>query len=110
MGKFEVRRSSADNQFYYRFTASNGEPVQSGEGYTTKDGCLRGIASVKANCQDARFKRTQTTGTSPFGFNQEAANGEPIGRGEKYTNQAARENGIAVVIREAPEAPIHDLS
>ncbi len=110
MGKFDVRRSSANNQFYYRFTASNGEPVQSGEGYTTKENCLKGIASVKANCQDARFKRTQTTGTSPYGFNQEAANGEIIGRGEKYTSSTGRENGIAVVIREAPTAPINDLT
>lgn len=110
MGKFEVRRSSANNQFYYRFTASNGEPVQSGEGYTTKDSCLQGIASVKANCQDARFERTESTGASPYGFNQVAANGEPIGRGEKYTTSAARENGIAVVIREAPTAPTIDLT
>jgi hypothetical protein len=110
MGKFDVRRSSANNQFYYRFSASNGEPVQSGEGYTTKENCLKGIASVKANCQDARFKRTQTAGTSPYGFNQEAANGEIIGRGEKYTGSTGRENGIAVVIREAPSAPINDLT
>lgn len=39
-----------------------------------------------------------------------AANGDIIGRSEKYTTAQARDYGIQVVLREAPEAPVQDLA
>ena len=108
MSKFQVYRSAVNSQYYYRLRASNGEIIQSGEGYTTKASCLTGIASVKANCRTDRFDKTYAA--SQYGFNQKAMNGEIIGRGEKYTTSASRDNGIAAVIREAPNAPIEDNS
>jgi uncharacterized protein YegP (UPF0339 family) len=106
MGKFQVFRSAANSQYYYRLRAANGETIQSSEGYTTKASCLSGIASVKANCYPFRFEQTYTA--SGYGFNHRAANGEIIGRSEKYATSAGRDNGIAAVIREAPNAPIED--
>ncbi|WP_226915581.1 DUF1508 domain-containing protein [Hymenobacter siberiensis] len=38
------------------------------------------------------------------------AKGETIGRSEKYTTAQFRDHGLQVVIREAPEAQIQDLS
>ena len=39
-----------------------------------------------------------------------AAKGETIGRSEKYTTAQARDHGIQVVLSEAPEATVQDLS
>lgn len=103
MGKFQMYKSAANGQYYYRLRASNNEIIQSGEGYTTKANCQNGIASVKQNCRSERF--TKTFAANQYGFNHHAANGEIIGRGEKYTTSASRDNGIAAVIREAPTAP-----
>ena len=108
MGKFQVYKSAANGQYYYRLRAANNEIIQSGEGYTTKDSCLKGVASVKNNCYSDRFEKLYVGGQ--YGFTHRAANGEPIGRGEKYVTAASRDNGIAAVIREAPAAPIEDNS
>ena len=107
--KFQVFKSSANSQYYYRLRSKNGEPILSGEGYTTKQSCLAGIASVKENAPyDSRYDRKDNYGG--YTFNLKAANGEIIGRGESYTSSAARENGIAAVKRDAPSAPIEDLT
>jgi len=105
--KFQVFKSTANNEFYYRLRAANGEIILSGEGYTTKQSCLNGIASVKINApSDSNYVRKDNP--SNYTFNLKAANGEIIGRSENYTSSAARENGIAAVKKDAPSAPIED--
>lgn len=107
--KFQVFKSSVNNQYYYRLKAINGEPILSGEGYTTKQSCLAGIASVKNNAPfDSRYVRKDAAFN--FTFNLRAINGEIIGKSENYTSLTARENGIHAVKRDAPLAPIEDLS
>ena len=106
MATFQIFQSSG--QYWYHLRADNGEIVQSSEGYTAKASCENGIQSVKANCQPQRFESFLESGQ--YGFNHVAANGEIIGRGEKYTTAQARDHGILVVLREAPEARIEDLS
>lgn len=51
-GKFEVY---VDNGGKYRFRlkASNGQVIASSQGYSSKDSCLNGIASVQKNAPDA---------------------------------------------------------
>ena len=39
-----------------------------------------------------------------------AANGEIIGRSEKHTTAQACDHSLQVVLREAPEAQVQDLS
>lgn len=107
--KFTIYRSSANYQYYYRLRARNGEIILSGEGYTTKQSCLNGIASVKENAPyDSRYERKD--GFLNYTFNLKAANGEIIGRSENYTSSSARENGISAVKRDAPGAPIEDAT
>ena len=106
MATFQIFQSSG--QYWYHLRADNGEIVQSGEGYTSKFGCENGIQSVKANCQPQRFDSFLNAGQ--YGFNHVAANGEIIGRSEKYTTAQARDHGIQVVLREAPEARVEDLT
>lgn len=106
MATFQISRTSG--QYWYHLRADNGEIVQSGEGYTSKASCENGIQSVKANCQPQCFESFFNAGQ--YGFNHVASNGEIIGRSEKYTTAQARDHGLQVVIREAPEALVQDLS
>jgi len=107
--KFQVFKSSYNAQYYYRLRSGNGEIILNGEGYTTKQSCLNGIASVKINAPyDNRYQRRD--GYNNYTFNLVAANGEIIGRSENYRSSFSRENGIAAVKRDAPIAPIEDLS
>ncbi len=107
--KFQVFKSTQNNQFYFRLKAGNGETILSGEGYTTKQSCLNGIASVKENAlYDVRYDRKD--GYLNYTFNLKAGNSEVIGRSENYTTSAGRENGISAVKSVAPLAPIEDLS
>lgn len=103
--KFQIFRSSANSEYYYRLRASNGEIILNGEGYKTKQSCQDGIKSVKDNAPyESRYERKD--GFANYTFKLKAANGEIIGRSENYTTTAARENGIAAVKRDAPSAPI----
>lgn len=80
-----------------------------GEGYKSKQSCLEGIASVKVNVViDSRYERKDNPGN--YTFNLTAANREIIGRSENYSTASARETGIAVVKKDAPGAPIEDLT
>ena len=46
--KFEVYKDEA-REFRFRLKAANGEIIAVSEGYKAKDGCLKGIDSVKYN-------------------------------------------------------------
>lgn len=107
--KFQIFKSSVNSQYYYHLKARNGEKILSGEGYTTKQNCLNGIASVKINSPlDSRYEKRDSYNN--YTFNLKAANGEIIGRSENYTNSYGRDNGIAAVKADAPNAPIEDLA
>ena len=55
----------------------------------------------------ATFQIFQSSGQ--YWYHLRADNGEIIGRSEKYTTAQARDHGLQVVLREAPEAPVEDL-
>jgi uncharacterized protein len=107
--KFQVFKSSTNTQYYYRLRATNGEIILNGEGYTTKQNCLNGIASVKAHAPNDQYY-DRKDGYNNYTFNLKASNGEIIGRSENYTTRENRENGIAAVKKDAPIAPIEDLT
>lgn len=106
--KFEVFVSSRNSQYYFRLKSGNSEIVLSSEGYLTKQGCLNGIASIKANSPyDSLYQRKNST--QNFTSKLIAVNGEIIGRSESYITLASRENGIAAVKHDASSAPIINL-
>lgn len=106
--KFQVYKSGSE--YRYRLRARNGEIILHGEGYTTKQNCLNGIASVKNNAPyDSRYDRKVATNLQYY-FVLKASNGEPIGVSETYTTTSARDNGIESVKSTAPTAPIEDLT
>ncbi len=108
--KFQIFKSSSNGQYYYRLRAKNGEIILSGEGYTTKQSCLNGVASVRTNAPyDSRYDR-RTSLNGQYYFNLKAVNGEIIGTSEMYTSSYGRENGISAVKRDAPSASVEDLT
>jgi len=67
-----------------------------------------GIESVRKNSQvDARFDRLEAKNGKPY-FNLKATNGQIIGNSEMYESVAARENGIASVAKNAPDADVKE--
>ncbi|MEO0554256.1 MAG: YegP family protein [Bacteroidota bacterium] len=108
--KFQIFKSTANGQFYFRLRAMNGEIILASEGYTTKQGCLNGIQAVKVNAPfDSRYDRRKSI-NGQYYFVLKASNGEIIGTSEMYTTEYARENGIQAVKRDAPHAPVEDLT
>lgn len=104
MGKFAIS-TRKNGEFQFNLKASNGEVILTSEGYTTRAACDNGVASVKKNATDnARYER-KTSSNGKHYFNLKASNGQVIGTSEMYESAAAMENGIASVMKNAPEAP-----
>ncbi|MCK0192404.1 YegP family protein [Arenibacter sp. F20364] len=107
MGKFEIKKDKSD-QFRFNLKASNGQVILSSEAYTTKTSCENGISSVRKNSQDdGKYERKTAKDGSPY-FNLKATNGQVIGSSEMYSSTSAMENGIASVMKNAPEASVVD--
>jgi uncharacterized protein len=107
--KFTILKGS-NNQYYFNLKARNGEKILASEGYTTNAGCRVGIASVKGNAPyDSRYDRRIAQNLQYY-FNLKASNGEVIGVSEMYNTIQGREIGIEAVKKDAPNAPIEDLS
>lgn len=107
--RFELK-STSNAQFRFVLIAANGEPLLTSETYTAKANALKGIESVRENAPiDARYERKNASNGQPM-FNLRAANAQVIGTSETYSSTAARETGIAAVKKEAPTAPVKDLT
>lgn len=110
MGTFELLKSGADQNFYFRFkSTANGQLLRS-EGYVTKPGCNDGIESVKKNAPlDGHYARKN--GMGQYTFSLKAANGEIIATSSKvYDTGSARDAAIETIKKEAPEAAVVDLT
>jgi uncharacterized protein YegP (UPF0339 family) len=108
-GKFELYTDKA-GEFRFRLKAGNGQTILASEGYTTKAAAQNGIESVKKNApDDARFERKESKSGKPM-FNLLAGNHQVIGTSELYESEAARDNGIASVQKNAPDAEVVDLT
>ncbi|MDQ1255331.1 MAG: uncharacterized protein QG646_4610 [Euryarchaeota archaeon] len=55
MSKFEVYLDEMDN-YRFRLRARNGQIIAVSQGYKSKEGCLKGIKSVKLNASSARIE------------------------------------------------------
>jgi uncharacterized protein len=52
--KFEVYKDKR-GEFRFRLKAANGQVIATGEGYSSKDGCMNGIESIKKNAPTAKI-------------------------------------------------------
>ena len=109
MGKFVITLRK-NGEFQFNLKATNGQIILTSEGYSTKSACLNGIESVKKNSQvEARFDKKVASNGKPF-FNLKAANGQIIGTSQMYVNEKNMLNGVASVVKNAPDAPVVDLT
>lgn len=108
MGKFVISiRKNGDFQFNLK--ATNGQVILSSQGYKSKASCLNGVESVKKNSQNIeRFEKKVAANGKPY-FNLMATNGQIIGSSQMYASEVTCNNGIASVMKNAPEAPIVEL-
>ena len=108
MAKFEIT-TRKNGEFQFNLKAGNGQVILTSEGYTTKAACLNGVESVKKNSQeDARYDKLTAKNGKPY-FNLKATNGQIIGSSEMYESVASRDNGIASVKKNAPEAEVVEV-
>lgn len=108
-GKFELYKDKA-GEFRFRLKAGNGEIILASEGYKAIGSAKNGIAAVQKNAgNDARYQRKETK-TGMHRFNLRSGNHQVIGTSESYKSVSARENGIASVAKNAPDASIVDLT
>lgn len=107
MGKFVVK-TAKNGQFHFVLKAGNGEPILSSEMYTSKASLNNGIESVKVNApKDERYeKKTSTNGKHYFVL--KAGNHQVIGNSELYESASGRDNGIASVKKNAPDAAVEE--
>jgi uncharacterized protein YegP (UPF0339 family) len=107
MGKFVIDiRKNGD--FHFNLKAGNGQVILSSQGYSSKDGCLNGIESVKKNAADENKFEKKVSTNGKFYFNLKAGNGQIIGSSEMYESEAGCDNGIASVQKNAPEASVEE--
>ena len=105
MAKFEIYTDKRE-QFRFRLKAGNGQTILASQGYKGKSGCMNGIDSVRKNSQsDANFERLGSKSGQPY-FNLKSTNGQVIGSSEMYSSASGMENGIASVMKNAPDAAV----
>jgi uncharacterized protein len=108
-GKFELKKTAEDS-FMFNLKASNGKIILTSQRYQSKAAAQGGIESVKRHAgDDANYER-KTAANGEAYFVLKAANQQVIGNSEMYTTTAARENGIASVTANAPDADVEDLT
>ncbi len=54
MAKFEIYKDKK-GEFRWRLLADNNQVIATGEGYTSKAGCKKGVESVKKNAPKAKI-------------------------------------------------------
>ncbi len=119
MGKFVIKQ--AKTGFMFNLKAGNGEVIATSEVYATMDACKNGVASVQKNApiaaiEDQTVKDFETQKNpkfelyadkrGEFRFRLKAANGQIIAVGEGYKAKASCKNGIASIVKNAPEAAV----
>lgn len=108
-GKFELK-TAKDGQFIFNLKAANGQVILTSELYRQKASAKSGIESVRINAiREGAFETKTNAKGEPY-FILKAVNGQEIGRSEYYSSNAAMENGIASIKKNAPDAKVDDLT
>ncbi len=107
--KFELKAAKG-GKFIFILKAANGKVILTSETYDTKKAAVKGVEAVKKNAaNEKRFEKRETKKGERY-FILKATNGEPIGRSEACTSAKSVNNGIASVIKSAPDARVDDLT
>jgi uncharacterized protein YegP (UPF0339 family) len=85
--KFALKKTRG-GQFMFNLHAANGQVILTSEQYKSKASATNGIKSVKANSKKVSAFDCRKSKDGLHYFMLQAANGEPIGRSERYTRPA----------------------
>jgi uncharacterized protein len=108
-GKFELKLAK-NGDYHFNLLAGNGQIILGSEMYKSKASAENGIASIKKNGgSESNFERLTSSNGKPY-FVLKAANHQVIGQSQMYESEAARDNGIASVMKNAPDAETNDLT
>lgn len=120
IGAYVVKKDKSGS-YMFGLKAGNGSIIALSESYSSKNACEDGIKSVRNNSIAAVLEdqtvRGFTTERNPkfelfkdkageFRFHLKAANGEIILKSEGYTVKASCKNGIASVVKNAPDSDV----
>ena len=123
IGKFVIKDTKTGVKFDLK--ASNGEVILTSEVYKSEKSCRNGVASVAKNAAVAAIEDQTVEGYEPqkcpkfelytdkageTRFRLKAKNGQNIGSSEGYKSMKSCKNGIASVVKNAPEAAVERLS
>ncbi len=122
MGKFVIKATKTG--FTLSLKAGNGEVIATGgEVFSTLASCKNSIESIKKNAPIANIEDQTVEGyaevkhpkfeiytdkAGEFRFRLKARNGEIIATSEGYKAKPSCKNGIASVVKNAPEADVVD--
>lgn len=108
MSRFEVYRDSV-NEYRWRLKADNNEIIaDSSEGYVAKNDCLGGLQVLK---DMAGSFQTYSDARGEYRWRFRANNGRIVAdSGEGYTTESSCNAAVERVKKEAPNAPIDDLT
>ena len=122
IGKFVIKDTKTGVKFDLK--ASNGEVILTSEVYKSEKSCRNGVASVAKNAAVAAIEAQTGEGYEPqkcpkfeiytdkageTRFRLKAKNGQNIGSSEGYKSMKSCRNGIASVVKNAPEAAVERL-
>lgn len=105
-----VLKKAKNGKFFFNLQASNGQPILTSEMYDAVQNALDGVASVRKNgVVETSFDKLVAKDGSPY-FTLKAGNGHIVGHSEMYSSVAARDNGVASVMKNAADAVLDDQS
>lgn len=120
LARFEIKKSK-DNRFVFNLYAPNRVIVATSQIYSSSPSAVNGIKSIAVNAPKAPIEDTSLKSYVPLGFPKweiyvdkggqfrfrlYAPNGSCIVHSQGYTTKASCKNGIASIIKNAPEAII----
>ena len=103
-GKFTISKGR-NQKFYFNLKGLNGEIILASQGYAGRDGCRKGIESVRTNSRvQARFEiKSSKRGQSYFVL--KAKNGN-VGQSQMYKTDRSCAKGMQSVRKNAPSAKL----
>jgi uncharacterized protein len=104
MGRFQLTKKG--DQWHFDLQAGNYEPILHSEMYESRAAADNGIESVRKNAvREGAFVKTQSA-NGQWHFVLKSTNGQVVGQSEMYESEAGCDNGIASVIKNAPDATV----
>ena len=103
--KFTISKGR-NAKYYFNLKGPNGEIILASQGYAGRDGCRKGIESVRTNSRvQARFEaKTSKRGQSYFVL--KAKNGQVVGQSQMYKTERSCTKGMQSVRKNARTAKL----